>query len=150
MHDPGDEQPTESAEEPPYKRLVNRLRCVVNPTSMRYHGAPVYLVGGALRDEDPRDVDIVVVVPDQLFYYAYLAPDHSIDWMHKHWRYEGNTAFPERAWCRWARDCTKQARWLTIAAGCIVDFKVQFETEAAAYDGPRVLLSMPYAVPRVS
>lgn len=141
--DPGDEH----VERPSTQtdRIVERLRFHVNPTSMRYHGSPVYLVGGALRDDDPRDVDIVIVMPDELFYRAYIYPDHHLDWMVKNWKYQGLGADPPRWWKRWARDCTKQARWLTVAiGGPIVDFKTQFATEAAAYTGPRVLLSTPY------
>lgn len=128
------------------EQLIECLRRVANPLSMRYHGSPVYLVGGALRDADPRDVDIVVVMPDLLFYRAYLYPDHHLDWMRESWKYAGNAAIPERCWQRWARDCTKQARWLTGVAGTIVDFKTQFESEAAHESGDRLLLSYPYFV----
>jgi hypothetical protein len=148
MNDPGDEQADGPEERPPYRRIANALRCVVNPTSMRYHGSPVYLVGGAVREEDPRDADIIIIMPDELFWRAYIYPDHSVDWMYKEWRYQGMTAEPSRCWLRWARDCSKQAAWLTrVIGGPIVDFKTQFETEAAAYDGPRVLLSATYPTP---
>lgn len=146
MHDHGDEDLGAHAEErhEEVRRLIARLRCVMNPTSMRYHGSPVYLVGGALRDPDPRDIDIVVVMPDELFWYAYISPDQHIEWMRESWKYQGNTAHPDRWWKRWARDCTKQASWLTQCVGHIVDFKTQFESEAANYTGERKLVSVPY------
>lgn len=143
---------TELLEEEPRKEpepekltITELLRWHVNPLSMRYHGSPVYLVGSALHDEDPRDVDVVVVLPDELFWRTYLHPDHHIDWMIKHWKHQGIERTPSRGWMRWARDCTKQARWLTCAiGGPIVDFKTQFESEAANYTGERKLVSVPY------
>ena len=34
--------------------------------SARYYGGPVYLVGSAVTSDDPRDLDLVVVVPKAL------------------------------------------------------------------------------------
>ena len=41
--------------------------------SARYYGGPVYLVGSAVTSDDPRDIDLVAIVPKALFYASYGA-----------------------------------------------------------------------------
>lgn len=91
---------------------------------MRYHGSPVFIVGGALLDADPRDVDVVVLMPDELFWRAYGWPDDNTTVGIKAWDAGHRSPEPPRIWWRWARDCTKQASWLTKQiGGPLVDFK---------------------------
>jgi hypothetical protein len=102
--------------------------------SARYFLCPVYLVGGAVTDSDPRDVDLVIPIPDDLFKTMYgMFPGE---------KYEMEDASnPSKHWRRWARDCAKQSRVLTLACIRAVDFKTQSQTTFATYDGkPRVRL----------
>jgi hypothetical protein len=95
-----------------------------NALSMRYHGSPVFLVGGALSDPDPRDVDVVVLMPDELFWCAYGWPDGDPAAGIEAWDAGHRLLDPPRIWWRWARDCTKQSLWLTKQiGGPLVDFK---------------------------
>ena len=126
-----------------------RLVAIAPSLSGLYFGCPIYLVGGALHDEDPRDVDVVAVVPDQLFLASYSELDawaneqqiaRSIDaWSLE---YDNRLNTPKsKTWERWALDCAKHNARLTIALHKRVDFKVQPETVAAQIDHPRELLA---------
>jgi len=90
-------------------RLAARHSTLV---SARYFGLPVYLVGSALVDPDPRDIDLVVPVPAELFTAMYDVGPETPGAIPPHWR-------------RWARDCAKQSRELTLLCRRAVDFKTQ-------------------------
>jgi hypothetical protein len=105
--------------------------------SARYYGCPVYLVGGALTDPDPRDLDIVVRVPDALFLAMYCDGKGDIAGWHDGKR----ESDPPTHWRRWARDCAKQGAQMTHFCARAVDFKTQPATFFATYDDkPRVRL----------
>lgn len=112
--------------------------------SARYFGSPVYLVGGALRDDDPRDIDLVVAMPDDLFVCSYGDHPWRIGAVHDEldaWESSKGDVNPAPVWRRWARDCAKQSRALTLAVGRAVDFKTQPLRSFAAHDfKPRVRL----------
>ena len=122
-----------------WRRLVARAWWL----SARYYGAPVYLVGSAVTSDDPRDHDLVVILPDDLFVCCYgdRGETHALN----QWRY--GPSLPDRAeppaiWRRWARDVARQGANLTAEFHTAVDFKVQCETFAAALDAmPRHLLA---------
>ena len=122
-----------------WRRLVARAWWL----SARYYGAPVYLVGSAVTSDDPRDLDLVVILPDDLFVCCYgdRGETHALN----QWRY--GPSLPDRAeppaiWRRWARDVARQGANLTAEFHTAVDFKVQCETFAAALDAmPRHLLA---------
>ena len=99
-----------------WRRLVARAWWL----SARYYGAPVYLVGSAVTSDDPRDLDLVVILPDDLFVAAY---GPSLD-----------PADPPAIWRRWARDVARQGATLTAEFHTAVDFKTQPETFARALD----------------
>lgn len=128
----------------PRSSYVLRAWAQASGLSARYFGCPVYLVGGALTDDDPRDLDLVVAMPDELFVCSY--GDHP--WQEgalrreiDAWETSKNDANPAPVWRRWARDCAKQSALLTLAVGRAVDFKVQPQRSFAAYDfKPRVRL----------
>jgi hypothetical protein len=104
--------------------------------SARYFGLPVYLVGGALVDKDPRDVDLVVPLPDELFAACYGDGPWSDGWVAREvnaWAASRNWPTPAAVWRRWARDCAKQSRHLTLLVGRAVDFKTQPEGEFARH-----------------
>ena len=89
--------------------------------SARYYGLPVYLVGGALTDPDPRDLDIVIPVPNDLFLAMYGDPEDTTNG----WVDGRRTSQPPPMWLRWAKDCAKQGRELTLFCRRAVDFKTQ-------------------------
>ena len=122
----------------PHTACVLRAWRFANALSARYYGCPVYLVGGATSDPDPRDIDIVVPVPDPLFVsmYADGDPGELANWSNG---MDMRIATP--AWKRWARDCAKQGRELTLFCARAVDFKTQPESHFRDYDGqPRIRL----------
>ena len=105
---------------------VDRMAEIATALSALYFGQPVYLVGSCVHPPDdcePNDIDIAIPIPDDLFVAMY-GPH--------------NDGTPSTQWRRWARDCAKQSRELTLACGRFVDFKTQsyslFETLA---DKPR-------------
>lgn len=127
----------------PHNCFVLRAWNHANGLSARYFGCPVYLVGGALRDDDPRDIDLVVEVPDELFVCLY--GDHprqtgAINRELDAWEMSRCDANPAPIWRRWARDCAKQSRTLTLSVGRAVDFKVQPQRSFDAHTDPRVRL----------
>ncbi len=89
--------------------------------SARYFGCPVYLVGSALHDPDPRDIDMVVCVPDPLFEAMYQPGDPWVGTQPPEW------------WSLWSRDCAKESRWMTERCMRTVDFTVQSATMFEAY-----------------
>lgn len=121
-----------------------RAWALASGLSARYFGCPVYLVGGALRDDDPRDIDLVVAMPDDLFVHSYGDHPWRVGALHEEldaWEMSKDDANPAGIWRRWARDCATQSRRLTLAVARAVDFKVQPLRSFAVYDfKPRVRL----------
>ena len=92
----------------------------------------------AVVDEDPRDVDLVVPVPDDLFLAMYNsgAPADLSTWSSGQ-----REANPSKMWRLWARDCAKQSRNATMFVQRTVDFKTQPQTYFDTYSAlPRVRL----------
>lgn len=121
----------------PETPCVLRAWAFASALSARYYGAPVYLVGGALTDPDPRDLDIVVPLDDELFVACYGDEgDVATGWANA-----VRGANPPPMWRRWARDCAKTSRQMTLFCRRAVDFKVQPECYFAIHEGlPRVRL----------
>lgn len=98
----------------------------------RYYGCDFYLVGSAQYHPNPRDIDIVVKIPDELFLNMYGdggALGETLDtWAHAVDKWE----FTSNIWKMWARDIAKQGKELTMIATRQVDFKTHpatyFET----------------------
>jgi hypothetical protein len=128
----------------------DHLARLASSLSALYFGAPLYLVGGALKSEDPRDVDLVVVVPDKLFlasygeFEAWSASEKIAQSALDAWElsYTGRSAADSPLWRRWCLDCAKHNARLTLALHRRVDFKTQPESYARTLDGqPRELLA---------
>lgn len=115
-----------------------KLRTRARWLSARYYGAPVYLVGSAVTSDDPRDIDVVVVLPVDLFVQCYGEPG---DTFRQHFVSGAHVDDPPALWRRWARDCAKQGAAMTAELHRAVDFKVQSDRDAATIsDAPRALL----------
>lgn len=131
-----------------------RVWALASGLSARYCGAPVYLVGGALTDLDPRDIDLVVPLPDDLFVACYGDTPFrvgAVDSELAAWSDSLGSADPRPVWRRWARDCAKASRALTLAVGRAVDFKVQPEREFARHEGcPRLRLDCAFLTRRTA
>lgn len=105
----------------PYAPCVERAIHHAPSVSARYYAMPMYLVGSALTSADPRDIDLVVVIPDDLFQAMF----------------EGGTE--SDFWKRWAGDCAKQSRELTMLCRRQVDFRTQPQKVFEGFvDKPRV------------
>lgn len=109
--------------------MIERLRTLAPVLSARYFGRTVWLVGGALRDDEPRDYDVVVALEDDLFDAAYSVPADEPPW-------PADTP----SWRRWARDAAKESEWLTREVRAAVDFKVQTVSFFDGQQGDRVSL----------
>lgn len=103
--------------------------------SVLYGGAPVYLVGSGIANDDPRDVDIVIPIRDDVFVAYYgefgkawnpITVAESIDeWIDD---YNGlTTSLPKKTWRNWARDCARRNLTLSKTLHKLVDFKTQPE-----------------------
>lgn len=104
--------------------------------SARYYGAPVYLVGSAVTSRDPRDIDIVIPLADELFVACYGDPGEDTAL----WRTGLRTPSPPPIWRRWARDCAKQSYAMTMYVRRAVDFTTQPQSHFDTYAGKRVRL----------
>lgn len=137
----------------PTNSFVLRAWAQASNLSARYFGCPVYLVGGALRDEDPRDVDLVVAIPDDLFVNSYGENPWQVGAVQREldaWETSKGDANPAPIWRRWARDCAKHSRLLTLSTGRAVDFKTQPVRAFDAYaTKPRIRLDCAF-MPEVS
>ena len=82
-----------------------------------FYGHSVYLVGSQLTDKpNPRDVDIVCIIPDIEFEYRYGSV---FDWIE-----EGDTGqWTDVRWI-WSRDCVQRWREGCIYTKMNLDFKV--------------------------
>lgn len=121
----------------PLTPCVLRAWNYASALSALFFGLPVYLVGGAITDPDPRDVDLVIPMPEDLFLAAYNdgRPEDLGAWQ------SGlRDPNPPPMWRRWARDCAKASRLATMFCGRRVDFKVQPERYFHSFPGPRVRL----------
>jgi hypothetical protein len=101
---------------------VEKLMIPIQGIIARYYGCEFYIVGSALKDPNPRDIDIVVRVPDDLFLAMYGNDKDTIQtWADDvdNWRFQSNI------WKLWARDISKQGKELTFLTGRQVDFKTQ-------------------------
>jgi hypothetical protein len=121
-----------------------RLKKVIPVIRTRYYGCPVYLVGSALDKTYPRDVDVVIVVPDDLFLAMYggsKARDNNetistwIDCVNSY-----DTSKSSVLWSYWSRDIEKQGKELTYLCGLQVDFKTQPQTLFSSIEKPRQLV----------
>lgn len=98
--------------------LKDYLRGWANQIAARF-GYPVYLVGSSLREVDPRDVDVVCVIPDEDFCDRYGC----------HWA-ECQLMGPTEKGRKWYADMAKLVRYAMqyhrMFRGRVnLDFKVQ-------------------------
>ena len=101
---------------------IEKLMIPIQGIIARYYGCDFYIVGSALRDPNPRDIDIVAKIPDDLFLAMYGNDKDTIQiWIDdvESW------TFQTEIWKLWARDIAKQGKELTFLAGRQVDFKTQ-------------------------
>jgi hypothetical protein len=118
---------------------VRRAAAYAHALSARYYGCPVYLVGSAIVDPDPRDVDIVIPIPDHLFAAMYGDADRE---SYGKWFGGMYTEDPPPVCRRWARDVAKQGRELTLFCARAVDFKTQPRSFFDEFDArPRLCLA---------
>lgn len=103
--------------------FVLRFRRNANALACRY-GAPVYLVGGALVDEKPRDYDVRLVLPDEDIMRLYQG-DPALQSAHRH----SHNEYEPWEWMR-GYDNLKQSRMLSARLRLPVDFQVQVLFEA--------------------
>ena len=97
-----------------------------------YYGCPVYLVGSGRHQYEPRDIDIVVEMPDEMFAVTYAlsgalsASKRTQDI--KDWtdQYTGQWYKPPtKMFERWLADCAKNNKSMSYALMRRVDFKTQ-------------------------
>ncbi len=117
--------------------LFHSLRVRARGLSARFYGCAVYLVGSAVTRDDPRDIDIVVVLPEALFVAAFGVPGDDMSAFHRAWGEDS----PALIWRRWARECAKQGAAMTMEFHRNVDFKVLPDTDSRCIvSRPRVVL----------
>lgn len=117
--------------------IVAKLSGWANQMAARY-GFPVYLVGSALTEPAPRDVDVRVVLSDEAFYARYgigcLKAD-GLSW----------EADPPEGVRRWRSDMAKMTRQAVAVLKLNLDFQIQGETVVLArchHEKPRVRLDV--------
>lgn len=123
---------------PSVKRLIKYLPGIV----ARYYNCEFYLVGSAQFNPNPRDIDIVVKIPDDLFFAMYGTGDkkESIEtWVHAIDFWEFNSS---EIWKNWAKDIAKQGKELTMIAMRQVDFKTHPASYFVTIDKPKTLLDV--------
>ncbi len=106
--------------------VVQLLRGWANQIAARFN-APVYLVGSALREARPRDIDVRVVLSDEQFVGRYgiaaTAPYHL-----------GLNDGGEPLRLFW-RDVAKLGDWCARHHGLNIDFQIQSDALAGKYSG---------------
>jgi hypothetical protein len=95
---------------------------IIGWANMMYarYGHPVYLIGSALEKEDPNDIDILIILPDE----QYKANFGDFNW----------TKIPHMSWHNkskdWAKECGKQAAYVAKNCGILIDFKIKPKSES--------------------
>jgi len=118
--------------------LAQVLRPWANQMAARFN-APVYLVGSALTEEHPRDVDVRIVLPDEAFLQRY-----GCSW--EHVRLIGPSGTQHEAYpdvCRYWRDVAKLGAWASKhhSRGLNFDLQVEGSSWAEQFAGlPRIRL----------
>lgn len=129
--------------------VLGNLTNIAFNISVLYFGCPVYLVGSALHSATPRDIDIVVVVDDEAFAACYgdfgsawrkATVDKFVDEWTKYHTCMVNGE-PSMAYQRWASECSKRSRSMTMALHKRVDFKVQPLSYSESLSAERKLLA---------
>lgn len=118
------------------EKFLLRFRRNANALALRY-GAPVWLVGGALRDDDPRDWDVRIILSFEDLKRAYGEPFKRMISTR-----QGKTVimrtqdtlfdFAEWEWLR-GYDNVKVSRRMSHRMCAPVDFQIQTEQEASAW-----------------
>ncbi len=109
---------------------LDQLQRWANGIRMLY-GAPVYLCGSALREDcpDPRDWDIRVCLPDDLFSLRYAGgrdPERVV----KKWTDDSYTGKWGKIRWHWADDCVNESYKGRRVTGLNIDFQVYPESHA--------------------
>lgn len=116
--------------------LKDYLRGWANQIAARY-GHPVYLVGSALTEEHPRDVDVVCILPDDEFFARF-----GCDWTATNLLGSIGGVDVEHG-SRWYAEVAKLSRYATKVHGngrTNIDFKVQSTSwQLAREAGKRML-----------
>lgn len=96
---------------------IIQLTCsgFANQMYCRY-GQPVFLVGSSLNNDNPRDVDIRVTLPDDVFEARYGSVK---EWREDTWRNEWREARQ-----KWANDTAKLSSFASVCVKMNIDFQV--------------------------
>ena len=97
-------------------------------------GYPVYLVGSSLHTEYPRDIDIRITLPDEIFIARYGLIN---EWISDTWKPVWGVTRQN-----WARDMAKLSLDATTSIRLNIDFQVEPEKAVILWhkDKPRVRL----------
>jgi hypothetical protein len=91
-----------------------------------FYGHPIFLVGSQITGaEDPRDVDVICVIPDHEFMLRFGPPDL--------WHQEGETGMWGHTRWIWSDDCVKKTNHGMRETGLFIDFKVLPESAHEGY-----------------
>lgn len=97
------------------------------------YGYPVYLIGSAIHDENARDYDILVILPDESFEARYGSVAR---WRVDRWNNDAGEVTK-----KWSADVGKLADHVSRCIHKNVDFKVYPESYAAEFaNGEKVRL----------
>lgn len=117
--------------------IIEKLLVPIQGIIARYYGCEFYIVGSALNNPDPRDIDIVAKIPDELFLAMYGNGKDTI----QTWADDvDNWRFQSEIWKLWARDISKQGKELTFLIGRQVDFKTQPASYFDTIQKPKLLI----------
>ncbi len=116
--------------------IICRLRNWANQIAARF-GRPVYLVGSSLVCDDARDIDVVVVLPDDEYWGRY---GRRYEWMRS--AREATDEDWSEAGKRWALDVGKISAQAAAEGVGNIDFRIQNAVVASvSHEGkPRVRL----------
>lgn len=92
-----------------------------------FYGHPIYLVGSQITaKEDPRDVDVICIIPDREFELRYGPVEL--------WGQEGDTGlWAETRW-KWSDDCVKKSLHGMEETKLCIDFKVLSDRTNRGYE----------------
>lgn len=114
-----------------FDEIRERLAGWARHIAARY-GHPVWLVGSVLTSDEPKDIDVRVVLPDEEFEGR---------WGQWQWKHHKSETGLDAGAKRWAGEMAKQARWVAKNCRLHVDFQVVAESECRGHVGrPKVRL----------
>lgn len=132
---------------------IEEIKCMTNSLVKRwanhiagFYGHPVYLVGSQLTSKDPRDVDVICIIPDNEFVLRYINQQevvgHSDVEKCQQWYLRWLTGLYDASNWTWCRDVSHKSLQGMDFCSQQIDMKVLSDTMQEEYYSDKMKLKI--------